>query len=259
MKRPLHIFLLVAVCSALFVTQASALEYSIGAPDDYLFARPTSEDTICEWENPNIDRSKNTAVVAPNFGMYTSFLPGNGEYLTTSFVSGALGVGTNQAESAGDVSAITGGYPVVNIGASYTAAAYTEVTSNLYYSNGSLGTVSIPSLGLTMNIYEGTDSATLAKGVGHFVGSSIWSGNVALAAHNRGVNAYFGQIHTLSAGNTITLTTKLGTRTYAVTSVEKLLETDTSGLDATAGNCITLYTCVRDQPAYRWCVKGVEI
>ena len=33
------------------------------APDDYLFARPTSDETIYEWENPNVDRSKNTALI----------------------------------------------------------------------------------------------------------------------------------------------------------------------------------------------------
>ena len=46
MRRLVHIFLLTAVLSALLAIQASALEYSIGAPDDYLFARPTSDETI---------------------------------------------------------------------------------------------------------------------------------------------------------------------------------------------------------------------
>lgn len=32
---------------------------------------------------------------------------------------------------------------------------------------------------------------------------------------------------------------------------------DTSMLDATADNCITLFTCVENQPAYRWCVRAV--
>ena len=33
---------------------------------------------------------------------------------------------------------------------------------------------------------------------------------------------------------------------------------DTGGLGPSAANMITLYTCVMDQPAYRWCVRGVE-
>ena len=68
------------------------------------------------------------------------------------------------------------------------------------------------------------------------------------------MNNHFGRIHELEAGDIITLTTKLGSRTYSVVSVSKVSETDTSGLAATAENQITLYTCVRDQSAYRWCV-----
>ena len=68
----------------------------------------------------------------------------------------------------------------------------------------------------------------------------------------------FGDLHTLEPGDTITWTTKLGTRTYQVVSVEKVLETDTSGTATTSDNRITLFTCVRDQRAYRWCVQAVE-
>ena len=49
----------------------------------------------------------------------------------------------------------------------------------------------------------------------------------------------------------------MGTRTYSVTSVSKISDTDTSMLEATADNCITLFTCVMNQPSYRWCVRAV--
>lgn len=39
----------------------------------------------------------------------------------------------------------------------------------------------------------------------------------------------------------------------------KISETDTGGLAATRDNQITLFTCVRDQSAYRWCVVAKEI
>jgi sortase A len=125
---------------------------------------------------------------------------------------------------------------------------YTEVTDDLYYANGSLGTLKIPAIGLSVNVVQGTDSTALAKGAGHFTDSSIWDGNVALAAHNRGTNSYFGKIHTLEAG----------TRTYTVTSVEKVSVTDSSGTAATTDNRLTLYTCVMDQPNYRWCVTAIQ-
>ena len=57
----------------------------------------------------------------------------------------------------------------------------------------------------------------------------------------------------------MTLTTKLGTRTYSVASVKKITETDNSDTAATWENCVTLFTCVRDQRDYRWCVRAVEI
>ena len=112
---------------------------------------------------------------------------------------------------------------------------------------------------MNVKIYEGTDSATLAKGAGHFTNTSIWSGNVCVAGHNRGTNCYCGTIHTLNTGDTITLTTQLGTRTYAVTSVTKVSERDTSGTAATSNNQITLYTCVMNESAYRWCVVAQEV
>jgi sortase A len=279
MKRLLRIFLLTAVFAALLVAPGHALEYSIDAPEDYLFGRPTSDDTIYEWENPNVDRSKNTALIPPGFGTPTSYLPNSGEYLTPNLVPGALSGGlVNQVGSVGnpnggtstntmgsgypapDTSVDSSGFPTVSGGSSTggQATAFTEVTSGLYYANGSLGTLKIPSIGLTVGVYEGTGSAPLLKGAGHFEGTSIWNGNVAIAGHNRGVRNDFGKIHTLKNGDTITFTTVLGTRTYAVTSVSKVSVHDTSGLSASTDNQITLYTCVENQPDYRWCVRALE-
>ena len=62
-----------------------------------------------------------------------------------------------------------------------------------------------------------------------------------------------------SGGDTITWTTKLGTRTYEVVSVQKVKETDISGTAATSDNRLTLFTCVRDQRDYRWMVQAVEV
>ncbi len=270
MKRLLHIFLLTAVFAAMLVAPAHALEYTIDEPEDYLFGRPTSEDAPYTAENPNVDRSKNTALIPPGFGTPTSYLPGSGEYLTPNLIPGALSGGlVNQVGSVGGGTVTDGGYPAVDVGGagstsqfSYTTTqttAYTEVMSDLYYSGGYLGTLKIPSLGVNVKIYEGTDSTQLAKGAGHFTNTSIWSGNVCLAGHNRGVTNHFGKIHTMNAGDTITLTTQLGTRTYAVTSVTKVSETDTSGTAATSGNQITLYTCVMNESAYRWCVVAQEV
>lgn len=249
----LRVFLLTAMMCALCVGQASALEYTMDAPEDYLFGKPTSDDTIYEWEDPNVDRSKNTALIPPGFGSPTSYLPGSGTALTPNLIPGAPDGGL--VPQTGAVN-----YPVIDGGTSSSISeftGFTEVTSDLYYANGSLGTLKIPAIGLTVKVYEGTGSSTLAKGAGHFKDTSIWVGNVCIAGHNRGIRNDFGKLHTLEIGDTITWTTKLGTRTYEVTRVFKVKETDTSGTAPTSDNRLTLYTCVRNQRDYRWCVTAV--
>lgn len=242
-------FMLAVVC----VTPASALEYTMEAPDVHLFDRPTSDSTIYEQVEVNVDRGKNTALIPPGFGSPTSYLPGSGTALTPNLVPGAL-EGGGLASQTGSVT-----YPTVDSGGGWSSPAFTTVTSDLYYSGGHLGTLEIPAIGLSVKVYQGTDSSTLAKGAGHFPSTSIWDGNVCIAGHNRGVRDDFGDLHTLEYGDTITWTTKLGARTYEVVSVEKVLETDTSGTASTSNNRITLYTCVRNQRAYRWMVQAVEV
>ena len=252
--------LCLCVLCALCAAPASALSYDIGAPGDPEYGKPTSfepEITVDGGAMKNEDLSKNAALIPPGFGTPTSYLPGSGAYLTPNLVPSQT-AGTGAVNGNGPVltppSIVTGPDAVQP-----TPAGFTPVTGDLYYSDGSLGTLKIPSIGLTVGVYEGTGSAPLLKGAGHFTNTSIWDGNVALAGHNRGVRNDFGKIHTLNAGDTITLTTKLGTRTYAVTSVNKISETDNSLLAPTAENCVTLFTCVRNQSSYRWAVRAVEV
>ena len=258
--------------TALCVTQASALEYGFDGADDYLFADPTSQDVIYQTEDQNVNRSKTAALIAPGFGTPTSYLRGSGEYLTPNLAPGAMSgglvnaVGNNSYTDASpggypapDTSISAGTYPPAgNENFTTSTIGYTDVTSDLYYDGGHLGTLKIPAIGVNVKIYQGTDSATLAKGAGHFTDTSIWAGNVCVAGHNRGTNCYFGEIHTLNIGDEIMLTTMLGTRTYYVTSVQKISETDSSATGSTSDNRITLFTCVRNESAYRWCVTAVE-
>jgi len=256
-----------ALLTAVFITPAYAMDYNFKAPDAGDFGTPTSDDTIYEWEDPNVDRSKNSALIPPGFGTPTSYFPNSGEFLTPNLAAGGplnggnlipSTVGTATLPGAADTTDSATGYPTVSYPTvSGPVTRFTELTPDLYNSDGSLGTLKIPSIGLTVKVFEGTGSAPLLKGAGHFTGTTVWDGNYCVAGHNRGVRNDFGKIHTLRAGDTITLTTPLGTRTYAVTSVSKISDTDTSMLEATADNCITLFTCVANQPAYRWCVRAV--
>ena len=276
---------LLAVCMLLaLAVPAFALEYSFDAEEQDGYGKPTSVETVVTADGgaqKNEDVSKNAAIIPPGFGTPTSNTLNTGEYLTPDLVPSAMpatGATVNgdfvvvfppdmsglSAESVpADLSAgstmVPGSADVTVTVPESTSSGYTEVTDDLYYKDGSLGTLEIPAIGLTVDIFEGTDAATLKRGAGHFEETSIWDGNAGFAAHNRGANSYFGKIHTLELGDRITLTTKLGTRTYEVTSVSKVSETDRSALAASQSNVITLYTCVRDERDFRWCVTGAEI
>ena len=232
----------------------------IAPPKDFDFGRDTSIEVIHTADGgamKNADMSKNAALIPPVFGSESMNALHTGEYLTPNLAPG--GIPASGAVIGGSASGVITPGSTVNGGSGYQPAVlFTEVASDLYYKNSSLGRLEIPSLDLSVRIYQGTDSKTLAKGIGHFEDTSIWNGNVCLAAHNRGANSYFGQIHTLDIGDKITLTTKLGTRTYKVTDVSKVSETDRSGLADSGENMLTLYTCVRNQRDQRWCVTAVE-
>ena len=272
MKKLLATLLAACCLTGATMLPASALEYSFDAPDNPLFGRPTSDDTIYVTTGApaNTDRSKNAALIPPAFGSPTSYVLGSGELLTPNLIrDGQIYTGPGNATSAGTdgdcprsyrddhhSEHLHGSPTLPSVDTSGSVTAYTPVTDALYYSGGYIATLSIPSIGLKVNVNEGTSATALATGAGHFENTSIWNGNVAIAGHNRGVNNHFGKIHTLSGGDKITLTTKLGTRTYEVYSVQKILSTQVSVLDATNDNIITLVTCVMDQPAYRWCVQA---
>ena len=60
----------------LIAGQAAALDYTIEAPENYLFGRASSVEIVHrETEPVNQDRSKNVAMIPPGFGTPTSYLP----------------------------------------------------------------------------------------------------------------------------------------------------------------------------------------
>ena len=293
MKKLTALFLVLCMVLSMAAT-AHALEYTFDEDEQSGYGTPTSIEVVYTADGgaqKNEDISKNAALIPPTFGSATSNTLNTGEYLTPNLAPKAMaGIGglisgeavvvfppnmsglsteSASADLSGGTSVsipsstgstiIPGSAEVTVTVPEASSSGYTEVTEDMYYKNGYLGTLEIPAIGLKANIVEGTDAAALKRGVGHFEDSSIWDGNVGLAAHNRGSNSYFGKIHTLELGDHITLTTKLGTRTYEVTSVSKVSETDRSALAASQSTVITLYTCVQNESDFRWCVTGQEI
>ena len=125
-------------------------------------------------------------------------------------------------------------------------------------SDGSIGVLKIPEIGLTVTAYDGDTFTAMKKGVGHLASTSCWNGNIGLVGHNRGTNDYFGKLKKLDIGDEMTYTTKLGTRTYVVKSITKIADTDWSKLQYTSDNRLTLITCVEDVPDQRLCVQAVQ-
>ena len=71
--------------------------------------------------------------------------------------------------------------------------------------------------GLKANVKEGSDNKTLKNYIGHIEETSLYDGNIGLAAHNRGNQySYFARINELEKGDIITYQTKFYTRNYKV-------------------------------------------
>lgn len=140
----------------------------------------------------------------------------------------------------------------------YQPSAYTPA-AGMELADGSLGTVQIPALNLEVKVWEGETTESMAKGLGHYSSSSGWDGNVCVCGHNRGAKCAIGPIKDLEIGDTITYTTVFGTRTYSVSFVGVISNTDWSHLQSTADNRITLTTCLANHPEYRVCVQAVEV
>ena len=58
--------------------------------------------------------------------------------------------------------------------------AYTSV-QGMAYKDGSIGTLKIPKLGISVKVWEGETNASMAKGVAHYSSTSAWDGNVGVA------------------------------------------------------------------------------
>ncbi len=105
-----------------------------------------------------------------------------------------------------------------------------------------LGSVSIPRVGVSSVIIEGSAAQYLALSVGHIPGTALpgRAGNVALAAHR---DTFFRGLEHVRRGDDILLTTSQGTRLYQVDSTRVVMPTDVHVLDDIGRPILTLVTC----------------
>ena len=121
--------------------------------------------------------------------------------------------------------------------------------------------IEIPKIELKAQIAEGTTKEVMDTHIGHFANTDLWSGNVGLAAHNRGYKVnYFKDLKKLEIGDEITYYYGLGIKNYKVSEILIISDEDWSYLkNRKEENTITLITCVENAPALRRCIKGIEI
>ena len=117
----------------------------------------------------------------------------------------------------------------------------------------------ISKIDLYAQISEGTDEKTLNQYIGHFEESKKISGNVCLAAHNRGypVN-YFERLKELKVGDEIFYFVNEEKYKYIIDEIIVIYETDWTVIENTEDDRITLITCIENRDAYRLCVIGIK-
>ena len=105
-----------------------------------------------------------------------------------------------------------------------------------------LGTISLPTIKKTFNIFEGTDSKALSKGVGHYVNSVMpgKSDNSVLAGHRDSVFAQLGKV---KIGALINIRVREGFFTYKVNAIRIVDKNDRTVIVPTTTATLTLSTC----------------
>jgi sortase A len=105
-----------------------------------------------------------------------------------------------------------------------------------------VGRLSIPRLGLTAMVREGTGADVLGVAVGHIPGTALpgLTGNVALAGHR---DTLFRGLREIKANDLIQLETLAGNYSYRVGSTEIVKPDDVKVLQASSSPELTLVTC----------------
>ena len=154
-------------------------------------------------------------------------------------------------------------YDLVEISQISTDKDYTNITYDReedIFNDEVLGILSIEKIGLNATVKEGSTKEILEEYIGHISETSIYDGNIGLAAHNRlNKYSYFARINELEKGDIIKYKTKFGTKEYKVDKKKVIFETDWKPLEDDGTNKLTLITCIADKQNQRLCIQATQI
>lgn len=140
---------------------------------------------------------------------------------------------------------------VGNTPATYTGSHTTRQPS------GSIGTISIPSINLkNAPVMGSVELSDLSKGTGHFENTPVFDGNVGIAGHN---NTHFKYLVNVDIGDQIQYTVNGVTRTYQVTDMRAISDTDWGVFTDYGDNRLTLVTCEHLVPNSRIAVTAIQV
>jgi sortase A len=269
MKKIISILCLLAIMSA----SVSAYNYtfSSGADTETTFAKSTQSEAFT-IVNPyeNVRNNKDSAYSPPQYGIFSGEIPTEilSLYHTPdkpSAVNSAPAITyANYPESENgavmpilsELSQVSGGDILPS--ASVYSGENAKITP-LYYDDNSIGTLEFPQFNRVIKVYEGETAENMKIGAGHFTGTSAWDGNVAVCAHNRGVENNFGFLKNMNIGDKIKYVTKYGERIYEVTGKKTAAVDDVSALQWSNENLLTLATCVENDSSIRLIVTAKAV
>jgi sortase A len=108
-----------------------------------------------------------------------------------------------------------------------------------------IGDLRIPVIGVDQVFVEGTNTADLRKGPGHYIGTPLpgQAGNASIAGHRTTYGHPFYNLDVVKKGDPIVVTTLQGIFVYDTFSNQVVSPNDASVIANTAANWLTLTTC----------------
>jgi sortase A len=123
-----------------------------------------------------------------------------------------------------------------------TSSAYAPIVRSPVVSGTPLAELSIPRIGLSAVVLQGSDDHTLRVGLGHIETTPLPGepGNVAIAGHR---DSFFRPLRNVQVGDDIMLDTPARRVHYRVSSFRVVNSSEVSVIDPTSAAVLTLVTC----------------